>query len=104
LLLSLNEDNLIEILKGNSITPETPSLLVAYIKRFSVVNVSLARTATLLLWKFSNTEENRQQIVRVHGITVLVKLIYRYYNTDVDITLKGFRAIFAILAERLFCC
>jgi hypothetical protein len=102
MLLDLNEDNLIEILKGNSITPETPTLLISYIKRFSVVNVTMARTATLLLWKFSDSKENRQRIVRAHGIAVLIRLLYKYYSTDVDITVKGFRAVYAILAESFY--
>jgi hypothetical protein len=97
----MNEENLIEMLKGNGITPETPSLLVAYVKRFSVANVNLARTATLLLWKFTDTAENRQQIIQNHGVTVILKLIYRYYTTDADITLKGFRTIYGLMPEGL---
>jgi hypothetical protein len=98
----MNEENLIELLKGNGITSETPTLLLGYIKRFSVANVNLSRTATLLLWKFTDTSENRQQIIQNHGVTTLLKLIYRYYASDADLTLKGFRTLYGLMPEGCF--
>jgi hypothetical protein len=53
-LLGLNESALNDILNGVNITEDTPKLLVGFVKRFMSLNVSVAKKAVLLIWKFSD--------------------------------------------------
>ena len=109
-----------EIAASDLSQPHTPYLLVAYLKRFLVVNQEIVKIICQCIWKVANNgipfsivhmyssicsffhyflEANRKEIVQAQGISQLVKVAQKYNPNGTEIISYVFKTFSNILLD-----
>ncbi|KAA6396287.1 MAG: hypothetical protein EZS28_008187 [Streblomastix strix] len=96
---NMSEKSLNEMYSVGQRTPGSGTTAVQYLKKFQMASPRIVSLASAYIFKLSDAEDMRREIIQAGGIAALIMTVRRYWETDTEITWKALRAIFALLID-----